>query len=179
MRFRHMVAVVSCLALSSLACSRSAPAPSPAAEHAGSPTGEADSATESWTLAQGKIDGHPAIVRIRADLARMAGDPAYPHRVEIAADFIRPLDDGMPQPDDARAIGPIEDEIVSQFDMQHDGWLAAVITSNGARTFILMSKRADVDAKLAAVKAHAAGRPIHLRVESDPTWARFRALNVH
>jgi len=185
MVFRFSLAAFACLAISSFGCSPSAPAESPADPPATEPEsgapeskpGAPDFANDPWALAEGNFEGHHSI-RVRTGLERFAGDRSYPTRVEIAADFIRPLEGGMPQPDDARALGPIEDEIVRQFDARHEGLLAAVITGNGSRTFVLMSKRTNVDAMFAAVKAQAAGRTLRLRVEPDPSWDRFHELDA-
>jgi len=180
MDFRLALPGFACLAISAFGCSPSAPAAAPAdptTPTTTKPEPAPDFANDPWALAEGDLDGHHSIVRVRIGLERFARDRAYPTRLEIAADFIRPFDDGMPQPDDARALGPIEDEIVQQFDVQHEGLLAAVVTGNVARTFIVMSKRANVGAMFAAVKAHAAGRALRFHVEPDPSWERFRALD--
>ncbi|WP_394842077.1 DUF695 domain-containing protein [Pendulispora brunnea] len=179
MTLRFFVAFLVCLSLSAVGCMPEAPAESPAdAPEAESAPAPPVRSLDRWNLGQGNVQGHPTILRVRTGLARVAGDENYPTRVEIVADFLDPRDDGMPQPDDARALGPIEDEIVKQFDIRNEGLLAAVITGNGARTYILMSKRSNVDAAFAAVKVHAGGHELHLRVEADPAWKRFLELDA-
>ncbi len=178
MKLRLALPVLAYLTISAWGCSPAEPASSPAGPPATAPAQAPDFANDPWALGQGNLDGHPSIVRVRVGLEPHAGDRTYPTRVEIAADFVHPREDGMPQPDDAHALDPIEDEIVRQFEAPHTGLLAAVVTGNGARTYILMSKQANVDAMFAGVKAHAAGRPLHLRVEQDPSWERFRALDT-
>jgi hypothetical protein len=134
--------------------------------------------TDHWGLYKTTIDGRPGIVRYREGLAPFAGDPAFPVRIEIIAELIRPFDDGMPKPDDARALDPIEDEIVRQFEVPQKARFAAVLTGNGARTFLLMSRSDNVTSQFEAVRAVAQGRPLHLQVLPDRDWARFRSLQA-
>jgi Family of unknown function (DUF695) len=172
--------------LVALGCAEAAPPATPAdppadtsTESRAAPAVDAPSfENDPWALAGGDLDGHRVIVRVRVGLERFAGHRAYPTRVEVIADLIAPFEDGMPQPDDARALNPVEDEIVDQFEGRHTALLAAVVTGNGARTYILMSKQPNVDRELAAIKAQAAGRAIHLRVDADPKWTRFRELDA-
>ena len=84
---------------------------------------------EVWSVRKGTYDGKPIIVRLNDTFAG-AASAKFSFRCGFAVLLKSPDANGFPTPEESTALGGYEDEFVTTFCADGDGWLVAVISTN-------------------------------------------------
>src|SRR5262245_30851974 len=131
-----------------------------------------------WQAMEGTMGGSPALVLLNTGLRRVAGHPAYDHRLAVHVPFNRARPDGMPETEDEyTAVQEIGTRLGEGLEEGQQSLLAATIMTKGRRDLILHTH--DVDGALRRLESLKAGVQTH-RVEAsaerDTFWGLYRSL---
>lgn len=131
------------------------------------------------------IEDKPALAMIDQRFLEVGERKGRPVLITATAQYQDRTDDGLPGPGAAPQLDLIDEGIEKAAD-EHDGRIAATLTSDGLRTWLIYA--AKVEPLLRAVSASAkaagptgAGRPLGggtgllVRSEQDPAWTKFEA----
>lgn len=132
---------------------------------------------DSWFLAEGELEGLPAVIRARQHLSAWIGHPDYSRKFTIAWTY-RPGDEsGMPSEAAYREMESFEDAIFEALERELNAIFVAVYTHNGRREWIGYSRDVDETELLlnSALEGHEI-YPLELTSEEDPQWAEYLAI---
>ncbi len=132
---------------------------------------------DTWTLAQGEIDGTPAFVRRNKAAGTLAGSAGYDVRVGIAVPFNTPNEYGLPTQDEMDRVAEFEDGMAAIVGER--AVFVLVITSGGVREFILYTGDADWLPKLHMdLRGILPNYDIEMAATLDPNWELYRAFGT-
>lgn len=127
-----------------------------------------------WTLGQGECDGKPLLLRINTGAAPFVGDARYGQRLGVAIPHRAPNADGFPRPEEAFAIGEIEDQLVALLTVGGAGIFVLAITTGGATELVFyVSEAAASVASVEQLARSVAGHELQHLLEHDPEWDVF------
>ncbi len=132
---------------------------------------------DSWFLAEGELEGLPAVIRARQHLTDWVGHPDYTRKLTIAWSY-RPGDDsGMPSEATYKAMEAFEDAIFDSLERGPSAIFVAVYTHNGRREWIGYTRDIDESENLLnkALEDHEP-YPLELTTEEDPQWGEYLAI---
>jgi len=133
--------------------------------------------SDTWSLAEGSIEGRPSVIRFRPTLKEYLGDARYPRRLQITWTFQGDGQSGMPSSDESEAMESLEDLLVPAFERAEAGLLAFVFTHGGNREWhFYVSPSVNLGAVVNDALASSPAMPIKLNVEDDPEWSEFAGL---
>jgi hypothetical protein len=132
---------------------------------------------DSWTTAEGSIDGRPSRVRFRPALTQVLGHPALPKRLLITWDFGDDGETGMPDDETARQLEAFESALHAALDPERVAVLACVFTHVGAREWHYYFSDIDlVDDTINEALADQPDLPISIKAFDDPEWTELAAV---
>ena len=132
---------------------------------------------ENWSIFSGTDNGKKIIIRYNKGLGEKYeyGDPKHPFRAGIAIPFQNPDSTGLPSPDENQVFSNIEDSIFEKVQDQKRGVIAAIITTNGMREFMMYIKTAnELNAPLAELQKKYPSYKFTNYVTEDLGWTDYR-----
>jgi hypothetical protein len=129
----------------------------------------------SWQVTQGQYDGKPLVVRLNVAVDRFRAHPDLGYQVGVAIPFTAPDERGLPQGEELEELNRIEDHIFATLQIACRSVVAAVITTNGMREFVLYAHDpAEIEAKHGLLKTLVESQhEVQLMIQPDPTWRVF------
>lgn len=132
---------------------------------------------DSWTLAEGSIDGRRSILRYRAGLAGVMGHPALPRRLLITWEYGDDGETGMPAEAIEAELAGLESRLHAALDPERTAVLAFVFTHIGAREWHYYCDDLDlVDDMINAALEDRPDLPISIKAFDDPEWLELGSL---
>jgi hypothetical protein len=132
---------------------------------------------DAWFLAEGELEGLPAVIRARQHLTDWVGHPDYSRKLTIAWSY-RPVDEsGMPSDTTYKQMDAFEDALFEALERGPSTIFVAVYTHNGRREWIGYTRDIDESESLMtrALEEHE-HYPLELSTEEDPQWAEYLTL---
>jgi hypothetical protein len=134
---------------------------------------------DEWVVMQGMVgDGTPAIHRVNAAYAGIAGHPAFPTRITLTVDIAAPTASGFPSEEENKRLWALEDALDAALREGNQSVLVASVSGGGQRDLVVMTSDADAaSGRIDAVLAKFPEVKVSERaVVSDPTWDAFGML---
>lgn len=132
---------------------------------------------DTWTVAEGSIDGRPSKLRLRRGLSEVLGHPALPRRLLITWEYGDDGQDGMPEDDTNEALEAFETALTAALDPERTAVLAFVFTHIGAREWHYYFDDIDaVDEKINEALADQPDLPITIKAFDDPEWTELASV---
>lgn len=94
----------------------------------------------AWRVAQGAIQGSPAIVRVNDNLKPFVGKSDHTLKIGFAIPLNSPNPGGLPTPEENEQLGPIEDRIVQVLRESGSVVEALAITMGTFKEFVFYTK---------------------------------------
>jgi hypothetical protein len=94
----------------------------------------------AWSVAQGRLEGEPVIVRVNDNLKPFAGKSDHTLKIAFAVPLNRPNPGGLPSPEEKEQCGPIEHRIVQVPRESGSVVQALAITMGTFKEFVFYTK---------------------------------------
>lgn len=135
-------------------------------------------AGKGWHVGQGVIDGAPTLLRMHAEIDKIAGHPDYDQRLTVSVYFNDPGPEGLGgSAEEFEAVHHLTDRLSALLQEGQESLLALVITSRGRREVVFYT--CDAAAALRHVEAFRSREQTH-RIESaierDTYWGMYRGF---
>lgn len=129
---------------------------------------------DSWTAAEGRIDGRPSLLRFRPGLAHYLGDARFTRRLHVTWTYEDDGSSGMPSDRNSADMKVLEDRLVSALEAAHAGVLAFVFTYGGNREWhIYVNDSVELGEVINEALADLPRLPIEMAIEDDPEWTEL------
>ncbi len=129
-------------------------------------------AEDFWSVASGKYEGKPIVIRRNTTARTYARHPDLPFRLGIAVPLHNPDADGLAQGDEVEQLHEIEDRL--EVALGAFGRKVVVISTDGMREFISYVRSAPLAERVAStVRAATATHEVQHYVEPDPQWSAY------
>lgn len=126
---------------------------------------------DHWALAEGTRPVGPFILRYRTPVITAADVGAHVHLVQLVWEFDDPRSGAMPEPGVSETMQTFEDRLCGAWEQGGLAFLAAVLTIDGARQWILYTR--DVPEclrRLATIRHQGEPYPVEITSRIDRTW---------
>ena len=131
--------------------------------------------SDRWSFSEGKTEVGPFILRYRTPGLGPDGVEGYSRVLRVIWPYGSEDTGAMPSADDSNVMGEFEDRFCVALENDGHGFLAAVLTHDGARQWIFYtSDVAECGRRLEAMPQNAERYPIELDAFDDPTWQYLR-----
>ncbi len=133
---------------------------------------------DNWAVAEGTHEDKPLVIRFRQELRSVSDFRGHHLLLQITWPYESPDESGLPGGADGEAMERFEERILAAYEHDAHAVLAAVITTNGARQWILYTS--DIDTcgqRLAEMPQESEPYPVELTADEDPDW-RFLRENI-
>ena len=132
---------------------------------------------DSWTGAEGTLDGKPILVRLRSEIEPLFAHPQLANLLRIVWEFPVDGDSGLPDVDTLDQMSQCEDALVGALELQNHAILAHVLTCDGLRQWVFYTSDVEESAsRINEALPQDPPYPIELTVDSDPEWCEHREL---
>ncbi|NVD97808.1 DUF695 domain-containing protein [Massilia sp. BJB1822] len=126
-----------------------------------------------WTLAEGRIDDYPLIVRYRQvpqDFPRHA----YPKRLNVFWSMAVADENGLPSSEEAKRLEIFESRLITAVETDQSVLLVAVVTGRSEREFVFYLQQPELFLQRLTDMPHEQERyPIEIHFAEDPEWSYF------
>ena len=130
---------------------------------------------DTWSTANGSIDGRPSMVRYRPGLSSTLGHPALPRRLLITWEYGDDGDSGLPK--DETELHAFESALHAALDRDRTAVLAFVFTHLGVREWHYYVNDLDVVGdKINEALADQPDLPISIKAFDDPEWTELASV---
>lgn len=126
--------------------------------------------SDEWTVAQGEIEGHPAVIRMRSVLPSQGDRELFSKLFVITWDYA-PNDSGMPAKEVHALMNTLEDALESGCERSGHAYQALSLTCGGKKEWRYYA--ADNEEFLRSLNEDLAGHepfPIEIQAFEDPEW---------
>jgi uncharacterized protein DUF695 len=130
---------------------------------------------ESWKVGHGEYGGKVLIARFNSGLKEIAGHPAYPYQVGIAAPLRAPNEQGLPTVEEDERLALVEGEIAKVLEDKRESILVGVLSTAGMREFVYYStNEIVVREKFEQLRRSISSHDLQLIIQKDPAWSVYR-----
>jgi len=124
-----------------------------------------------WTLVEGESDGTPVIVRFREALLTVSDKNGYGELLTILWPYADEDSGALPNPEDSKAMEEFEEHLCGALEQDAHAIIAAVITTDGARQWIVYTGDIDeCDERISNMPQNEEPYPIDMETDEDPEW---------
>lgn len=130
---------------------------------------------DAWTTAEGEVDAGPFILRFRTPIVSRREAASHPYQLVVCWPYAPEDSAAMPTDSESREMVLFEDRLCEAWEHDGLGFLAAVLTLDGARQWLFYTL--DVSAceeRLAQMPQESEPYPIELTTEKDADWSYLR-----
>ena len=128
-----------------------------------------------WGIGTVELESGPLLVRYNASMERLADPSTFPIKIGMAVPFNDPNPGGMPNPDEAKQVQAVEDEILRQLGAVGPYAHALVLTTGVFREFVFyVPPDFDVKAVHEAIMAQVETHKVQCHAQPEPDWSTWR-----
>jgi hypothetical protein len=133
---------------------------------------------ESWSVGRGELHGKPLITRFNLSLRGAIGHASFHKQLGIAVPFNHQTENGLPENQEMKELGEIEDVILRRFTVGNESLFAGVITTGNMREFVLYtSDEVGAVAKAQQLVKEIRHHQVQFVVNDDPEWNVFKQFS--
>jgi Family of unknown function (DUF695) len=130
-------------------------------------------ADDQWTVAQGKRNGNPLLIRYRSARPHGVAATAFPCLLSATWSY-RPNDLGMPSTEGMKLMDQFEDALVASLEGSQTAHLMVILTGGGERDWLWYTcgEEAAMRQVNQALKGHKP-YPVEFSVQKDRAWKAY------
>ena len=130
--------------------------------------------TDNWLVAQGDIDGLPAIVRLRDEVQSFIKGGKHQHYLRVVWEMSEIDEFGLPDENEMQRLELFEDRLCSVFEAGDHAILSFVLTNDGLRQWLFYSQDLEESVRrINEMPQEEAAYPIELTANEDPEWSEY------
>lgn len=124
----------------------------------------------SWSIAEGKYQGRPVIIRFR-NFSQAFPRARYPRRLNVFWKFANPMENDLPSPEDSARAEAFENRLVEAVETDDHSILSIVLTGKGLREYVFHTSNAnEFLQRLTAMPQEKDRYPIEINSFEDEDW---------
>ena len=126
-------------------------------------------------MLEGDSDGMPVLIRFREPLLATTNTQGYEQVLTVLWAYADEGSGALPDEATSAELTSFEDHLCEAFEHDAHAVLAAVVTTDGARQWIIYSDDIDECGQRLTDMPHGDGPyPIEMQTDADPEWSYFR-----
>ncbi|UOD28541.1 DUF695 domain-containing protein [Massilia violaceinigra] len=134
---------------------------------------------DSWTIAEGTHGDGPMLVRINTSAKRWAGHPELGIRVGFAIPLNHPNPGGLPDAEENRVVGELEDRIRELLQAGGPVVHALAITTGTFKEFVFYLKNGECIGPVhEQLRAEVTSHQIQCMAYRDPEWDVYASFST-
>lgn len=143
------------------------------------PLAQLNDLDDSWTVAEGSHGDGPMLVRINTSAQRWAGHPELDIRVGFAIPLNRPNPGGLPDAEENRVIGDLEDRIRALLKAGGPVLQVLAITTGTFKEFVFHLKHGEsIGPVHERLRAEVTSHQIQCTAYRDPDWEVYASFST-
>jgi hypothetical protein len=132
-----------------------------------------------WAVALIEYDEKPTIIRRNQSAKKWSGHKELPVRLGFAIPLQKPIEGGLPDPEENEVLDSIEDQIIDTLASKTVGIYALAITNGEMKEFIFyIPENVDIKSIHEHLQKQITSHEVQCLAEMDPSWNIYKQFKI-
>jgi len=132
-----------------------------------------------WAVALIEYDENLTIIRRNQSAKKWSGHKELPVRLGFAFPLQKPIEGGLPDPEENEVLDSIEDQIIETLDSKTVGIYALAITNGEMKEFIFyIPENVDIKSIHEHLQKQITSHEVQCLAEMDPSWNIYKQFKI-